>query len=94
MKDEDIVYFEDLNQKYDEAFIFRENEDYASDEEDEEEEGTEKEISDNIPFNGSPLYPRVFIGESAKPLMSEFNDSGYVDDNITRTYLGLLSFYG
>lgn len=65
-------------------------------EEDEDEEDVENnESSVNIPLSGSPLYPRIYVGDSAKPLMGQFNESEYIDDNITRTWTGLLtSFYG
>ena len=63
--------------------------------EDDEVVEEEDDSSVNIPINGSPLYPRVFVGESAKPLQGQFHESEYVDDNISRTWTGLLtSFYG
>jgi len=53
------------------------------------------EESINMPLGGSPVYPRIFIGDSSKPLQNQFNESEYVDDNISRTWTGLLtSFYG
>ena len=52
------------------------------------------ESSVNIPLNGSPLYPRIFTGDSAKPLSGQFNDSEWVDDNIHETWRGLMSYYG
>ncbi len=68
------------------------------DEEDVEEEASESEedaeSSANIPLGGSPLYPRIFLGDSAKPLMGQFPASEYVDDNINTTWLGILSFFG
>lgn len=61
----------------------------------EEEEEPEEGETFNLPLDGSPLYPKVYIGESAKPLQGQFNQSEYIDDNITRTWTGLLnSFYG
>jgi len=61
----------------------------------EEYEIDDEESSVNIPLSGSPLYPRVYVGDSAKPLQGQFNESEYVDDNISRTWTGLLtSFYG
>lgn len=65
----------------------------------EEEEPLEELVEDppatNIPINGSPLYPRTFIGESAKPFNGQFQESEYIDDNISRTWLGVLtSFHG
>lgn len=54
-----------------------------------------EESNANIPLDGSPLYPRIYVGDSAKPLQGQFNQSEYVDDNITRTWTGLLtSYYG
>lgn len=58
------------------------------------EEVKDDDSSVNIPLNGSPLYPRIFIGDSAKPTMSQFNDSEWVDSNIHNTWKGLMSFYG
>lgn len=57
----------------------------------ENEEELLQEDSENIPLDGSPLYPRIYIGDSAQPLMGQFPESEYVDDNISRTYMGLLS---
>jgi hypothetical protein len=49
----------------------------------------------NIPLSGSPLYPRIYTGDSAKPLASgPFPETEIVDDNITNTWHGLMSFYG
>ena len=49
----------------------------------------------NIPLNGSPLYPKIYTGDSAKPLSSgPFPETEVVDDNITNTWHGLMSFYG
>lgn len=66
----------------------------ALDEEEYEEGEEDEEASVNIPLNGSPLYPRIFTGDSAKPLMGQFHESEWVDDNISRTWLGLMSYYG
>ena len=71
----------------------------------EKEEITEEDLQElideetdsvNIPLRGSPLYPRFFIGESAKPMQgNQFPETEYVDDNINRTWVGLLtSFQG
>jgi hypothetical protein len=66
---------------------------YQEDEEEIDEPIDEE--SSNIPVSGSPLYPRWTVGDSAKPLSGQFNESGYIDDNISRTWTGLLtSFYG
>ena len=62
-----------------------------SEEETEEDTNPGGETSVNIPFTGSPLYPRIYVGDSAKPLMNQFPNSEYVDDNISRTYTGLLT---
>lgn len=59
-----------------------------------ETEEDEVNESANISFVGSPVYPRIFWGESAKPLMGQYPNSEYVDDNIHRTYQGLLSYFG
>lgn len=57
------------------------------------DEGPESSV--NIPLSGSPLYPRIYVGDSAKPLQGQFHESEYVDDNISRTWTGMLtSFYG
>lgn len=50
--------------------------------------------SANLPLSDNPTYPRVFWGESAKPLMNRYPNSEYIDDNISRTYQGLLSYFG
>jgi hypothetical protein len=47
----------------------------------------------NIPLGINPVYPRVFIGDSMKYLQSPFNQSEYVDDNITRTWQGIITTY-
>lgn len=62
--------------------------------EESEENEEEEDESVNISFVGSPVYPRIFWGNSAKPLMGQFPESEYVDDNIHRTYQGLLSYLG
>ena len=59
-------------------------------EEDEEEENP----IDDFGFSGSPVYPHIYVGEMPKPLYSNYPESEYQDDNIHRTYLGLMSFYG
>jgi len=63
-------------------------------EEEEVEETEESKESANIPLVGSPVYPRVFWGDSTKPLNNQFPNSEYVDDNIHRTYQGLNSYFG
>lgn len=81
----------------DEVFFFQEEEDEESveDDQDDEDYELEEESSVNIPLSGSPLYPRIYVGDSAKPLQGQFNESEYVDDNISRTWTGLLtSYYG
>ena len=75
------------------------NEEYYDSEEkleelEELEDQEDDESSVNIPISGSPLYPRIFTGDSALPLQGQFPESEYVDDNISRTWTGLLSFYG
>ena len=59
----------------------------------EESKEDEEKSSVNIPLSGSPLYPRVYVGDSAKPLMGQFHESEYMDDNISRTWLGLLTSF-
>lgn len=67
----------------------------AYEEEDELENGElSEESSVNIPLSGSPLYPRIYLGDAAEG-PGQFPESEYVDDNISRTYMGLLTgFYG
>ena len=68
---------------------------FFEEEVEEEEDIESEEDSVNIPLSGSPLYPRIFVGDSAKPLQGQFPESEYIDDNISRTWTGLLtSFYG
>lgn len=68
---------------------------FEEDELDENNDNSEEESTFNIPLNGSPLYPRIYIGDSAKPLSGQFSESEYIDDNVSRTWTGLLtSFYG
>jgi hypothetical protein len=63
-------------------------------EEEEEEEEEDQKSSVNIPLSGSPLYPRIYLGDAAEG-PGQFPESEYVDDNISRTYMGLLTgFYG
>lgn len=46
-------------------------------------------------IQGNPSYPRIFWGESAKPLTNGmFPETEYIDDNIHTTYHGLISFLG
>lgn len=66
----------------------------ADESEEKVSEKDEEESSVNIPISGSPLYPRIFTGDSAKPLQGMFPESEYVDDNIHTTWLGLMSYYG
>lgn len=63
-------------------------------EEDEELKNSTIPSATNISFVGSPSYPRTFWGESAKPLTGQYPNSEYVDDNIHRSYQGLLSYFG
>lgn len=61
----------------------------------ESDESESSKDSVNIPLNGSPLYPRIYTGDSAKPLSTgPFPESEVGDDNITNTWHGLMSFYG
>lgn len=61
-----------------------------------EEDEQEEEISDEeMPLSGSAMYPRIYIGDSAKPLPRQSDSSFHFDDNVTNTYMGMLtSFYG
>lgn len=80
------IPIEDIEKKEDELDVI---------DTDEEEVEENKDLSSaNISFVGSPVYPRIFWGDSAKPLMGQFPESEYVDDNIHRTYQGLLSYFG
>lgn len=76
-----------------EEITFNENEEFEEPEEIDDLDGYLDDTT-NIAFSGSPLYPRIFLGESSKPLNPQFNESSYVDDNIHRSYLGLMSFFG
>jgi hypothetical protein len=68
---------------------------YREEDENNEVELLEEGDSTNIPLEGSALYPRIYVGDSATPLSGQFNQSEYVDDNITRTWTGILtSYYG
>jgi hypothetical protein len=61
------------------------------DESEEDEEVSEEEM----PLSGSAMYPRIYIGDSAKPLPRQSDSSYHFDDNVTNTYMGMLtSFYG
>lgn len=54
------------------------------DEENEEEEvdaATEAEESSNIPVDGSPVYPHIYVGQSGIPDMVDFDETGYKGDN-------------
>lgn len=78
-------------------FLYQEEEaeDDGAPEEAGESESKSVEDSVNIPLNGSPLYPRIYTGDSAKPLSTGvFPESEVGDDNITNTWRGLMSFYG
>lgn len=84
------------NKANDDSIIVYLSADEIDDEEiTEDEEESSLEYATNISLDGSPLYPRIFVGESAKPLMNgPFPETQIVDDNITNTWRGLLSFYG
>jgi hypothetical protein len=60
--------------------------------EDEEVDGYEEE--EEFSPSGSPLYPRLFIGNSNSGQLTPTDGARYRDDNITNTWTGLLSFYG
>lgn len=77
-------------------FLNQENTEEAEETaEEESEEGESANKSVNIPLNGSPLYPRIYTGDSAKPLSTGlFPESEIGDDNITNTWHGIMSYYG
>ena len=53
-------------------------------EENEEEEvdaATEAEESSNIPIDGSPVYPHLYVGQSGIPDMVNYDEIGYKGDN-------------
>lgn len=59
------------------------------------EEAVQPETAINAPFTDSPLYPRLYIGNSAEHLNGFVNEPAYIDDNTTRTWTGLLTnIYG
>jgi hypothetical protein len=35
----------------------------------------------DLPINGSPVYPHIYVGQSGIPDMVDFNESGYRGDN-------------
>ncbi len=72
----------------------KDNIENENNEEDENNEEKDKFSATNISFVGSPSYPRTFWGDSAKPLTGQYPNSEYVDDNIHRSYQGLLSYFG
>jgi len=44
-------------------------------------EEEEDEEDNNLPVNGSPIYPHIYVGQSGIPDMTDFNESGYKGDN-------------
>lgn len=87
-KEEDTKDKED-HSKHDHEIILIYN-----DAEDVEKE-MEPENGINLPLTDSPLYPRLYLGNSPEQLQSEFDEVGYVDQNVSRTWTGLLSnIYG
>jgi hypothetical protein len=73
---------------------FSEEEEEEEAEWDDEEEEKDPLSSVNTPITSSPLYPRFFVGHSGLPIQNLYPNSEYVDDNISRTWQGLMSFYG
>lgn len=54
------------------------------DSEEEEEEAdvkTQAEESSNIPIDGSPVYPHIYVGQSGIPDMVNYDETGYKGDN-------------
>ena len=50
--------------------------------------------SDNIPVTNSPIYPSAIIGDSATPLMGQFPETEYKDDNyVGNTWKALINSY-
>lgn len=89
-KEEDTKDKED-HSKHDHEIILIYND---ADAEDVEKE-MEPENGINLPLTDSPLYPRLYLGNSPEQLQSEFDEVGYVDQNVSRTWTGLLSnIYG
>lgn len=84
--DEDLdtqEYFEELDMDY----ASEANQDILPVEED-------KVDSFNIPLSGSPLQIKFNTGDSATPLQGQYPNSSYIDNNIPRAWLGILSYYG
>lgn len=83
---------------FEEEKEIQEKDDDISDEHINEADSASKlaEESANIPLSGGPPeYPRIFWGESAKPLSGgNYPNSSYIDDNISRTWQGLMSVTG
>lgn len=68
---------------------------YEDDEDKIEIEEPDENTAINLPLTGSSIYPKVYIGDSSRPLSGQFNQSEYIDDNVSRTWTGLLnSFFG
>lgn len=58
---------------------------------DEDIENSKKNF--NVELGGSPLHPKFYTGDSAIPLQGQYPTSTYMDD-MTKTWNGILSFYG
>lgn len=72
---------------------------YSEEDEDiescEENQDSEEDDLDDFPVSGSPLYPRIYTGDSARPLSNQYPNSEYVDDNLVgNAWSGVLSYYG
>lgn len=52
-------------------------------EEDQEgaEASEEAEDSSNLPIDGSPIYPHIYVGQSGISDMTDYNESEYRGDN-------------
>jgi hypothetical protein len=47
---------------------------------------------EDVPFNSSPVYPRIFIGDSPRYISDK--TTHYADPNVAQTWTGLISYYG
>lgn len=73
----------------------KEQKEHNIDESDKNEDKEDFKEKESLIFQGNPSYPRIFWGESAKPLINgPYPESEYMDDNIHTTYKGLISYLG
>jgi hypothetical protein len=94
--DKDSLYddldslYDDLDSLYDDLVTFDINEE----DKDSERKSEFDDSSVNIPFNGSPLYPSIYTGNSNAYGVGQYPESEHIDDNVHNTWLGVMSFYG